>query len=90
MSDLQVLSTATERMEVVSTGTESMQAVDGRGTLEVISTQTEVMEVVSTEVELMEVAVIGPRGPGNLVTFETGHEPTLVGVPDGTLWVEYA
>ena len=58
--------------------------------LEVISTGTERMEVKGTQTETLEVAVVGPRGPGNLVTFQTGHEPTLVGVPDGTLWVEYA
>ncbi len=32
----------------------------------------------------------GPAGPDLLVTFPTGSEPPLTGVPDGTLWVEYA
>ena len=37
----------------------------------------------------------GPPGPagadaiGHVVTFQTGSEPPLTGVADGTLWVEY-
>ena len=58
--------------------------------LEVQVVATEVQEVVSSTVERQEVAVVGPRGPGNLVTYETGHEPPLAGIPDETLLVEYA
>ena len=62
--------------------------------VEVIAGPTPVIEIAEHITEVVEVAsVVGPRGPtgpGNLVTFETGSEPTLIGVPDGTLWVEYA
>lgn len=58
--------------------------------LEVQVVATQVQEVVSGTVERLEVAVVGPRGPGNLVTYETGNEPSLVGIPDETLLIEYA